>query len=166
MKTLRQNARYSIRLLRKNPGFTLIAALTLALGIGANTAIFSFATADQPEQINGSAETPGFLRMTGNAFVMGRDLLPEEGVPGKDHVVILTHRLWERLGGDRNIIGKPIQMNSEPYTVVGVLAAGQTDRLQSQFVVPLSFKPEQINHDFRSEERRVGKECRSRWSPY
>ena len=185
MKTLRQNARYSIRLLRKNPGFTLIAALTLALGIGANTAIFSviyavilapmpypnpdqlvmvwskvqggnnvvaagdyldwkaqnkafqdinawsganfnFATADQPEQINGSAETPGFLRMTGNAFVMGRDLLPEEGVPGKDHVVILTHRLWERLGGDRNIIGKPIQMNSEPYTVVGVLAAGQT----------------------------------------
>ena len=75
--------------------------------------------------------------MTGNTFLMGRDFLPEEGVPGKDHEVILTHRLWEHLGADRNIIGKPIQMNSEPYTVVGVLAAGQTDRLQSQFVVPL-----------------------------
>ena len=86
--------------------------------------------------------------MTGNDFFLGRDFLPEEGVPGKDHEVVLTHRLWERLGGDRNIIGKPIQMNSEPYTVVGVLAAGQADRLNGQFNVPLAFKPEQINHDF------------------
>jgi putative ABC transport system permease protein len=207
MRTLRQNARYSIRLLRKNPGFTAIAAITLALGIGANTAIFSviyavllapmpypnpdelvmvwskiqgnnntvsagdyldwkrqnktfqdinawsganfnFATPAQPEQINGSRNTPGFLRMTGNDFFLGRDFLPEEGVPGKDHEVVLTHRLWEHLGGDRNIIGKPIQMNSDPYTVVGVLAAGQADRLTGQFVVPLAFKPDQINHDF------------------
>src|SRR5277367_6528760 len=207
MKTLAQNARYSIRLLRKNPGFTLIAAITLALGIGANTAIFSviyavllapmpypqpdqrvivwskiqggrnsiaagdfldwkqqnktfqdmsawsgasfnFATPAQPEQVSGQIATPGFFRVTGNAFMMGRDFLPEEGVRGKEHEVILTHRLWERLGGDRNIIGKPIQMNSEPYTVVGVLAAGQADRLDAQFTVPLAFKPDQINHDF------------------
>ena len=207
MRTLRQNARYSIRLLRKNPGFTLIAAITLALGIGANTAIFSviyavllapmpypnpdqlvivwsrvqggnnvvaaadyldwkqqnktfqdlnawsganynFATPSQPEQINGNAETPGFLHMTGSPFFLGRDFSPEEGEPGKEHEVILMHRLWEHLGSDRNIIGKTIQMNSEPYTVVGVLAAGQPDRLDAQFVVPLAFKPEQINHDF------------------
>ncbi len=125
---------------RQNKAFQDINAWS-----GAN---FNFATPDQPEQINGSAETPGFLRMTGNDFSWGAILLPEEGVPGKDHVVILTHRLWEHLGSDRNIIGKPIQMNSEPYTVVGVLAAGQADRLQTQFVVPLAFKPDQINHDF------------------
>ncbi|HTS36867.1 MAG TPA: ABC transporter permease [Candidatus Solibacter sp.] len=207
MRTLRQNARYSLRLLQKNPGFTAVAAITLALGIGANTAIFSviyavllapmpypepdqlvmvwskiqgsnnvvaagdyldwkhqnktfqdinafsgvsfnFATAQQPEQISGRAMTPGSLVMAGNELMMGRDFLPEEGEPGKDHEVILTHRLWEHLGSDPKILGKSVRMNSEPYTVVGVLPAGQTDRLQDQFMVPLSFKPDQINHDF------------------
>lgn len=207
MKTLRQNARYSIRLLRKNPGFTLIAAITLALGIGANTAIFSviyavllapmpypqpdqlvmvwskiqggnnsiaaadyldwkrqntafqdinawtgasfnLATPEQPEQINGQRTTPGFYTMMGISFLMGRDFLPAEGEPGKDRVVILTYRLWKRLGGNREILGQQIRMNSEPYTVVGVMAPGATDRLQTQLVVPLAFKPEQVNHDF------------------
>src|SRR2546430_3077011 len=61
----------------------------------------------------------------------------------------MPHRLWmERLGSDRDIIGKPIRLNGGPYTVVGVLAAGQPYRLENQLFVPLSFKPEQINHDF------------------
>jgi putative ABC transport system permease protein len=44
--------------------------------------------------------------------------------------VILTHRLWLHLGADRDIIGKQIKMNGEPYTVVGVNQPGQTDRLE------------------------------------
>jgi putative ABC transport system permease protein len=54
----------------------------------------------------------------------------------------------ERFGSDRDIIGKRIRLNGEPYIVVGVLAVGQPDRLEAQLFVPLAFKPEQINHEF------------------
>jgi putative ABC transport system permease protein len=206
MNTLWQNLRFSLRLLKRRPGFAAMAALTLALGIGATTAIFSVvyatlfepmpypkpdqlvmvwsqvkqgrnsvsvgdylewkrrstsfqnlvawgggtfnvATAERPEQVDAAVMTPGFFSMLGEPMFIGRDFLPEEGEVGKDHVVILSNRLWrERFGADRGIIGQPIRMNGEPYTVVGVLPPGQNDRHQSQLMVPMVFRPEQINH--------------------
>jgi putative ABC transport system permease protein len=110
---------------------------------------FALASSDHPEMIETRLTTPGFNDMVGTPFFLGRDFLPEEGQVGREHVVIMTHRLWmERFGSDRDIIGKPIRLNGEPYAVVGVLAAGQPDRLENQLFVPLAFKPEQINHDF------------------
>jgi putative ABC transport system permease protein len=109
---------------------------------------FNLSTSERPEQVPGHVSTPGWFEMQGFHFFLGRDFLPEQGEPGKDHVVILMHNLWKRLGANRNIIGQQIRMNAELYTVVGVLAPGVADRLPVQLAVPLSFKPEQINHDF------------------
>jgi len=81
-------------------------------------------------------------------FALGRDFLPEKGQPGKDHEVILVNRLWKRLGANPNIIGQQLKLNGEPYTVIGVMAPGAPDRLQTEIIAPLAFKPEQINHDF------------------
>ncbi|HET6890399.1 MAG TPA: ABC transporter permease [Pyrinomonadaceae bacterium] len=205
-RALGQNLSYSIRTLLKNPGFTATAVLTLGLGIGATTAIFSVvyavfepmpypkpdqlvvvwskfqgqrnsvspgdyfewkrrstsfqamgawsgnsynvATRERPEQIDGSPRTPGFFTMEGMPMMLGRDFLPEEGQPGRDHVVILSNRMWTRhFGADPEIIGKEIRMNGEPYTVVGVMPPGMYDRLPMQLWVPLAFRPEQIVHD-------------------
>lgn len=109
---------------------------------------FNLATQDQPEQIDGRQTYPGWFSMQGIPFLLGRDFLPDEGIPGKNHAIILTHRLWNRLGANRNIIGQPMRVNGEPYTVVGVLAPGLADRLGAELAVPLAFRPEQINHDY------------------
>src|SRR6185436_17855182 len=154
LDVLPQNLTYSIRSLLKTPGFTLTGVLTLALGIGATTAIFSvvyavfepmpypkpdqlvmvwskvrgnrnsttpndfldwkdhsssfqglgawtgssfnLGTGDRPQQVPGSQRTPGFFTMEGLPLMLGRDFLAEEAQPGRDHVVILSHRLWTR----------------------------------------------------------------------
>jgi predicted permease len=203
---LLQNVSFALRQLRRSPGFAIVAILTVALGIGATTAIFSvvyatmlaplpyahpeqlvlawsstrrgdnsvsaadyldwkaqnktfqemiawhsdsfnIATGDRPEEVRGMRTAGGWYRLLGARFSMGRDFLPDETVPGRDHEVVLPHVTWERLGADPHIIGKNLRIDQEPYTVVGVLAPGAPDRMQIEFLVPLSFKPEQINRD-------------------
>jgi putative ABC transport system permease protein len=200
---------FGLRMLRKNPGFTAVAVLTLALGIGASTAIFSvvygailsplpypnpdqlvmvwskvnghnngvsagdyldwerqsavfqdlvaftggrfnLSIAGRPEVVRSRTLGPGWFNLQGILFSQGRDFLPEEGILGNEHVVIMTHRLWqERFGSDPHIIGQQLRLDSEKYTVVGVLASGMPDRFESSLFVPLAFRPDQINHEFR-----------------
>jgi putative ABC transport system permease protein len=206
MSNLWPNVRFTLRMLGKNPGFTAVAVLTLALGIGANTAIFTVVYGallaplpmPHPEQlvmvwsddagrnvvspgdfsdwkqqnsvfqklvawdeatfslsIDGHPQTlqarvlsPGFFDMQGIPLSKGRDFVDEEGDPGKEHVAILTNRLWrERFGSDEAILGRKVRLNAETYVVVGVLAAGMPDRYEAQLFVPMALRPDQITHE-------------------
>lgn len=111
---------------------------------------FNLSASGRPEMVRARVCAPGLLDLQGIPFSMGRDFLPEEGAAGKDHVVVLSHLLWQRrFGSDPQILGKQIRMNGEAYTVVGVLASGMPDRFESQVMVPLVIKADQLGHDRR-----------------
>ena len=183
IETFLQDIRFGLRMLRKNPGFTAVAVLTLALGIGATTSIFSvvdsillrplpfrdpsrimvlyesipklapggipvsapdvahfrelnkvfeevgaYATAKKdlsgsgsPKRINATRTSAAIFRELGVQPVLGRTFRDDEDADGH-HLAILGYALWQsRFGGDREIIGKSISLDREPYTVVGVM---------------------------------------------
>src|SRR6266516_3384722 len=140
--------KFALRQLLKNPGFTAVAVLTLALGIGANTAIDSFVLTgkDQPENIPGSRLSANIFRLLGVQPMIGRDFLPEEETYGKDHVVLISHELWRRrFGGDTGIIGQSITLNDERYAVIGVMPPCTFfPERNTQLWTPLAFSPEQL----------------------
>lgn len=209
MKNIWRDLRFGFRLLHRKPGFTFAAVLALAIGIGANTAIYSIFYAqivadfpyphpeqlvvlwssvggrknavsagdfldwkqqsrafqilgavrgatfnlsqgEKPEQVQGDYLTPGFLdKLIGDRPFMGRYFSDEDGTPGKDQVVVITHKLWQSyFASDPNIIGNHVHLNGKLYTVIGVQPPGQPDRLTRQIVLPFVFTPDVINHDF------------------
>jgi predicted permease len=103
-----------------------------------------------PDEITGTRESPGMhSRQFGTKLALGRDFLPEEGTSGKDHVVVLNHPLWvQRFNSDRQVIGKTILIENEPYTVVGVFAAAETDHQGAHFVLPKVYRADERPWDF------------------
>jgi putative ABC transport system permease protein len=77
----------------------------------------------EPELFFGAQVTEGFFDAIGMRPALGRAFLPEEHVRGARPVVILSDGLWRRrFGADPAIVNRPISLDGEPYTVVGVLA--------------------------------------------
>jgi putative ABC transport system permease protein len=184
MKTLVQDLRYGVRWLVRNPGFTSAAVVTLALGIGVNTAMFSLVHAvllrripvEAPERLVRLGQTkgeihsnvspanltdwrarahtlvgmsgwqiagvnlkagadaervrvafvePALLPLLGLQPALGRAFVDDEARPGNDRVLLLTASYWKsRLGGDPSAIGRTLQVNGAPYTIVGILPDG------------------------------------------
>ncbi len=212
MTKLIQDFRGGLRMLLKRPGFTAIAVITLALGVGANTAIFSVVNAvllrplpypeadrlvyiwdsnpsigypqfsssapnladwrqqsqsfeyltafttwsfnltgrGEPERLQGARVSPEIFPMLGVKPILGRTFLPEEDTLGKHRVVLLSQNLWQnRFGEDRNIIGQPITLNGESYTIIGVVQPDFRTPNQSELWIPAAFEelqPRRGNH--------------------
>ncbi len=150
METLIRDIRYGIRSLVKRPGFTSIAVVTLALGIGANTAIFSLVNAvllkplsfpdserlvmvwesfnlsgdGEPEKITAYGVTANLFPLLGIQPALGRNFSPDEDQPGARKVAIISSALWQRrYGGDRSLLERDILLNGEKYSVIGVMPA-------------------------------------------
>jgi len=174
-------------MLAKSKSFTAVAVLSVALGIGANTTVFSVINAvllralpykdpdslvlvwgdmrsgetlrqhhnqvsatdvadyraqassfedvatytgwnpimsgdNEAERIPAIQVGDGFFKIMKGSPILGRAFTPEEQQDGKDFVIVLSHALWQRrFAGDPNIVGKIVQLNSRPYTIVGVM---------------------------------------------
>jgi putative ABC transport system permease protein len=105
----------------------------------------NLAAPDAPEIVIARQVTPGGHRMLSERMFLGRDFRSDEDQAGKQHVVILTHRLWrERFGADRDLIGRDVRLDSIPYTVIGVLEPGSWDRTPANIWIPISFTPAEM----------------------
>jgi predicted permease len=184
MNSMIKDLQFAFRQLLKQPGFTFIAVLTLALAIGATTAVlslvnallvrplpyrepqqlvlllqhfksqnlerlpasppefvdyetrahsfeklgafgytnFNLAAGDKPERIPGATVTARVLPLLGVSPIKGRFFEPEECALGRDDVVIISARLWQRrFNSDPQVIGTKLLLNGKSFTVVGVM---------------------------------------------
>ncbi|MBZ5591391.1 MAG: ABC transporter permease [Acidobacteriia bacterium] len=76
----------------------------------------------EPEELLAGAVSANFFQRIGVHTILGRAFAPDEDQRGRDHVVILSHRLWiRRFGSDAGIVGKNIVLNGESRQVIGIL---------------------------------------------
>src|SRR5262245_6018513 len=226
MSTIWQDLRYGARMLLKSPGFTAVAAFSLALGIGANTAIFSLLDAvvlktlpvikpeelvlfnwlsgpkrmarnaygeigsdaatglttstsfsyltfkrlrdhnqslvevfafvprrlsvnanGQAEFVNGQLVSGGYYAGLGAQPLLGRTISAEDDKAAASPVAVITHQYWRRrFGLDPSVVGKTINVNNIPFTIIGVTPPGFYGALQvgqsPDVSIPLAMEPQ------------------------
>jgi putative ABC transport system permease protein len=195
-----QDVTFAFRHFVAQPGFTIVALLTLAIGIGATSAIFSavHAVVLQPlpypaperlvnvyedyrgrpggvsagnftdvraastafdgltavqyssfnltsegaaERVTGARATAGFFEVLGVQPALGRGFTAAEDEPGKEQVVVLSHRLWaRRFGADPSVVGRDVRLGGQAYRVIGVMPSSFDLTADSEELwVPIAF---------------------------
>ncbi len=194
--------RFALRSLAKRPGFATIAILVVAVGIGANTAVFSVINAvllkpltypdpqslmqlmntgdqgsfpganvpkfniwhqqtsifqsvagydqggaglnitggNEAEQVQGVHVTEDYFRLFGAPILAGRGFTAAEDSPHGGNVVVLSYGLYKRrFGGDANIVGTNIQIDGQPYQVVGIMGRDFITEQKADLWLPFQF---------------------------
>ncbi len=202
LENLWRDLKFVVRSLWKTPGFTIIAIVVIAVGIGVNTAVFSvintvllkpltypdpqslvmlmntsprgsgpganvpkfalyrqqrsifskvaaFDTGgaglnltdrDHPMQVQGVHVTQQYFEMLGAPVMAGRTFTQAEDTPHGGRVVVLSYGLWKnRFGGNSQIVGSTIQLDKQPYLVVGVIGKGFVTDVPTDLWLPFQF---------------------------
>jgi putative ABC transport system permease protein len=83
---------------------------------------YSLTGSSEPERLPGMRVTANYFATLGVPPALGRTFLAGEDQPGRDHVVVLAHGLFQRrFASDESIIGKTVALDGEKYVVVGVM---------------------------------------------
>ena len=201
-ESIRRDIHFAVRSLFKAPGFAIVAILVIAVGIGANTAVFSVVNTvllkpltypdpsslvhlmntgdedsfpganvpkfniwqqqtgifqktaaydtggaglnltgnDQPEQVQGVHVSADYFSILGAPVIAGRTFTAAEDRPHGGNVVVLSYGLWKRrFGGDPSIVAKAIQLNGQPYQVVGVIGRDFVTENPADLWLPFQF---------------------------
>jgi putative ABC transport system permease protein len=212
LEYLWHDVRFAVRSLLKAPAFTVVAILVIAVGIGANTAVFSVINTvllkpltypdpqtlvhlmntgdqgsfpganvpkfniwrqqtgifhqvaaydsggaglnltgnDRPEQVQGVHVSADYFSILGAPVIAGRTFTAAEDSPHGRNVVVLSYGLWNRrFGADRSIIGRNIQLNGQPYQVVGVIGRQFVTDNPADLWLPFQFEltsPDQAHY--------------------
>jgi putative ABC transport system permease protein len=219
MQEILRDINYSLRLLARSPGFLAVAVMTLALGSGANTAIFSvinsvllrplpFHDPDRMVQLYETEASPGlypfagpdyldwqaqnhtlestslytwgrrcnvsgtgepqsaivvdtqanFFEVLGVRSFLGRTFAAGEDKAGKNRLAVLSHGFWQRhFGGDREIIGSTIELDSEAYSVIGVMPSSFNYPQSTEAWTPLDMSPQGLGPRGSHRYRAIGR---------
>ena len=135
---------------RQQTSFEQMAAYSVA-GSEAGSDTMSLVMGDHGEQVHTVLASSNLFSLLGVAPLIGRTFVEQDDTPKANHVVVLSAEAWQRyFGGDRDILGRNIDLNGGSYTVIGVLPPGAAYPTSGEFWRPLSLM------DKESQARRVG----------